>query len=410
MKFLLGSVSAFAVAMAASCGGEEGSAELQKEAAAAEALSTSCDGVMPGTTPTSWTHSSFLSDGSACGVNTSDASGNVMLESTLGPGEFQDFESDHWDIFTAVGHLRGAVQQNDHTRIFPQQWGFQTLGDQNGCGLNPNCQPQFGLRAWTANGALIKETAPTFPVFDSALDLAGGVALVGLRPQQPFTIVSQRFDAHSSPLAQQAVIAKGTTQPIFIATGVSVSGLSLVLWNGDFSGFPADALVGRWVDRFGQARTGTFVVARNLSFGNIPAGVSATPLVDGSMAIRAHPASPSNATAQAWVAIVPSGSTAVSAVPGWLATRPDARVFIVRGGRAYALLFPIDRSTCGPAHVALFAPAGNRCGGFDLDSGAPGPTCALDSNIGRDGTLIVRGETGAAQVNCKDRVFPALLQ
>jgi hypothetical protein len=199
---------------------------------------------------------------------------------------------------------------------------------------------------------------------------------------------------------------------------VSVSGLSLVLWNGEFSGFPTGSIVGRWVDRFGQAVTGRFLVAPDAGVGEI----SATPLLDGSMAIRVTRSL--DGPVHAWVALVQSGSTTVSAVPDWLATRPEARVFIVRGGTAYALLFPIDPSTCGPAHVALFAPAGNRCGGFDLDSGAPGPTCASNlwgspvgisdrqfaSTIGRDGTLIVRGVTGAADRNCKDRVFPALLR
>jgi hypothetical protein len=74
------------------------------------------------------------------------------------------------------------------------------------------------------------------------------------------------------------------------------------------------------------------------------------------------------------------------------------------------VIFPNDISTCGPAHLALFATAGNRCGGFDLDSGAPGSTCALESNIGRDGTLIVQGRTASAEPSCKDRVFPALLR
>jgi hypothetical protein len=39
--------------------------------------------------------------------------------------------------------------------------------------------------------------------------------------------------------------------------------------------------------------------------------------------------------------------------------------------------------------MAFFAPSGVRCRGLDFDSGSPGPTCALASNIGRDGTLFV---------------------
>ncbi|MFL5452630.1 MAG: hypothetical protein ACJ78V_12030 [Myxococcales bacterium] len=416
MKLALGRVCAVAAIVATACGGEEGAERLQKEEPArAELLSTSCVGIMPPAAPASWTHVYSVDSDSGCGRDTSDASGNVMLERTHGPGGIFDSEEDDWDVFTTVGHQRGAVRQFDGARMFPQEWGFMTLGDHNGCGLNFNCKPDLGLRAWTANGALIRSATPTFEVRDVQLDLNGGVALVGLRPQQPFTIVSQRFDPHGNPLAFQAVVARGTTQPQFVVTGVSVSGLSLVLWNGDFSGFPENSIVGRWVNRFGQAVTGTFLVARNAF------RPSVTPLVDGSVAIQAFVSGLSIPRAD-WVALVRSGSTSVSPVPAWLAAHSDVRVFIVRGGRAYALLSPIDPGTCGTAHVTLFATAGNRCGEFDVDSGAPGPTCAADpwgnepafplfaSNIGRDGTLFVRGVTGEPGRNCKDRVFPALLR
>jgi hypothetical protein len=379
---------------------------------------------MPPLAPESWTHIYSIDSDSECGTNTSDASGNVMLERRSGPGDISDFETDLWDIFTTVGNARGSMQQFNGAQIFPQEWGFQTLGFERGCSVGQfDCAPPLSLAAWTANGALIERTVPTFDVQASQLDPAGGMVLAGLRPQQPFTIVVEWFDQHSSPLAPQAVVARGTTQPTFIAAGVSVSGLILVLWNGDFSGFPANSIVGRWLDRFGQATTGTFLVARNatmdaggvapfddVALGGVPRrGV--TPLIDGSMAIRGFTGFPAAPT-RGWITIVGSGSTAVSPVPDWLATRPDARVHIVRGGRAYALVFPIDvtGSVCGPVTVAVFAPAGNRCGGFDLDSGGPGPSCAIVGNIGRDGSLIVTGQTGDSQRNCKYRVFPALLQ
>jgi hypothetical protein len=212
---------------------------------------------------------------------------------------------------------------------------------------------------------------------------------------------------------------------LFVVTGVSVSGLSLVLWNGDFSGFPAGSIVGRWVDRFGQAVTGRFLVAPDAGVGE----VSATPLIDGSMAIRVTLTG--DGSAHRYVALVPSGSTVLSEVPAWLSNRHEAHVFIVRGGRAYAILSPVDPSTllfgvdplsCKPEHVELVSSGGTSCGDLFFDSGRPGPLCPstqwggfdrerrFASNIGRDGTLIIRGVTGATDRNCKDRVFPGLLR
>jgi hypothetical protein len=403
MKFAFGLACVVALGMVAGCGGEESSAEMQKEVATAAELSSSCAGIMPPANPASWTHSYSVDSDSDCGLDTSDASGNVMLGRIFGVGAFANFDTDRWDIFTGTGHARGSVQQFNGTWIFPQPWGLVTLGDQNRCGFNPSCNTDFELAAWTADGALIRRTPPSFDVWNSQVDPAGGVVLAGLRQPKGFEIVAQRFDARANAASTPAVVAIGTTRPTFIRAAVSATGLTLVLWNGDFSGFPAHTVVGRWLDRLGHARTGTFLVSGT-------SGDTPTPLVDGSMAIRGFTGNPASSDGEAWVAIVRGGSTAVSAVPSWLATRPDARVFIVRGGRAYALLFPIDRSSCGPVHVALFAPAGNRCGGFDVDVGSPGSACPSKGNIGRDGTLIVGNRLTVGQPSCKDRVFPALLR
>jgi hypothetical protein len=393
------------------CGGEQTNPDMQVEARSEE-LSSSCSGVMPPAAPSSWMQSQSVGTENGCGTDTSDVNGDVAIGRTFGPGSSQEWETDVWQLFTNRGTARGTIQQNNAALIFPQFSGFQTLGDQNGCGFNPNCHSDYGLRSWSPSGALTGQSVPSFRAWDAQIDLGGGVLLAGVTSQSAsYQIVAQRFSSQSAPRSGQAVVATGNAQPMVVAGAVNLSGHTLVLWNGSFSGLAQDVLVGRWLDRNGHPLTAAFVVAQHVFFGNLPSGVSTTALLDNSIAVRAYTDSGGQAPAQrAWVARVKSASTSVGAVPSWLATRPDARVSIVRGGRAYALLFPIDTTTCNPAHVAMFAPSGTRCGGFDFDSGSPGPSCASDAFIGRDGTLFVRGSSDPTTRSCKDRVFPGLLK
>lgn len=411
MKNLMRTVCAAAL-LTASCGGEQTDSENQRDVRSGE-LSSSCAGVMPPAAPRNWTLAQTVGDEGGCGIDTSDVNGDVAIGRTFGPGSSQEWETDSWQLFSGAGAARGAIVQNNQALILPQSSGFQTLGDQNGCGFDPNCQPDYGLRSWSATGKLTGHGTPSFAVWHAEIDPSAGVLLAGVvsRPTS-YQIVAQRFDRLSAPRSAPAVVATGSASPILVVGTVNVAEHSLILWNGDFSGFPQGSLVGRWLDRTGHPLTNTFVVARNVLFQGTPSGgVSATLLLDDTVAVRAFAVPPVGQPAhQAWLARVTNVSKTVTSVPTWLASRPDARVFIVRGGRAYALLFPIDPSTCGPVHMALFAPSGVRCGGLDFDSGSPGPTCALASNIGRDGTLFVGGSSDPNAASCKDRVFPGLLR
>src|SRR5437763_11729799 len=118
MKLALGRVCAVAMIIAAACGGQEALEEVQKAEAAGTELSSSCAGVRPGSA-SSWTRVIDVDSDSICGVDTSDASGNVIF------GWQNDFEveRDFWDVFTTVGHQRGAVSRFGNGRIFPQEWG-----------------------------------------------------------------------------------------------------------------------------------------------------------------------------------------------------------------------------------------------------------------------------------------------
>jgi hypothetical protein len=109
------------------------------------------------------------------------------------------------------------------------------------------------------------------------------------------------------------------------------------------------------------------------------------------------------------------GSTSGSAVPDWLAARPDTHFEVARGGKAYVFL-PYGRNGACTQRVDIVAPDGTSCGGFDLKM-SDGTCTTFDLVLGLDGTLLQRaGEeleqdkgAGVART-CTMRFWPAALR
>jgi hypothetical protein len=101
------------------------------------------------------------------------------------------------------------------------------------------------------------------------------------------------------------------------------------------------------------------------------------PLADGSIALR------EDAT---WTTLFANGVAATAPAPGWLADRPGTEVFLVRGGKANAVVAMPDQATCGGGSAfELVTPAGASCGSVTLP---PGAGCSQVA-FGRDGTAMV---------------------
>lgn len=179
---------------------------------------------------------------------------------------------------------------------------------------------------------------------------------------------------------------------------VSTSGHVLVLG----AALPTtDDGVARWYDADARPLTPWFPVPR-------PAGwlvdAQLFPLADGSIGL----ASGAWPVPRTWRLLFRDGEAHVSGLPGWLEQRPFARAFVVRGGRANALVpvgFP--EASPGPVPCAPFVeiltPSGQSCGVVGLDAGA-----CTTLFVGVEGTVIAQARTATGA--CRWRWWAGLLR
>ena len=395
-----------AAALLSACGGAESPADQADPAAAADPAdlsSTSCAVVMPAAIPPGWSFEEAVSDVGSCLAGTSDGNGVIAIGSGYGPGFSQDFESVSWSQFTSSGVPTSAavLTVTGTESLFGQPSGFQVAWQQD-CESGAPCSNAKTLSTWHAGSGTRHDGAIFSTV--QADDPKGGMVLAGVDGGGKFLV--QRFNQSGAALSAPALVVSGPVT--LFGSGASRSGPTLAVWDVGAAGGAAGTVRGRWLSSTGRALTGTFVVATGVADGF---GFDLVPLLDGTLAVRTSISIYAGVPARFLGRFAP-GSTVRTAVPGWLATRPTASVFPIRGAHAYALLFPVDNSSgCGVQHIALFSGSGTRCGGFDADLGGS-YTCVNKANIGRDGTLFLSGggDPGYGSNSCKQRVIPALLR
>jgi hypothetical protein len=342
--------------------------------------------------------------GKYCLLGTSDGLGTVLT----GYNNNDFLTSNTYDAQT----LNGTPLTNVNTALayqsdgplspgspmYPEESGFEAFATEcNYTGFG--CAPHSYFDAWSHLGQPTAHVEVYPYLTTSAPDPSGGMLLVGYNPNTAH-VLAQRFTSggvgRSGPIAVAPVA--GVTA---VVGGVNLAGHSLVLWTTTAGG---NRIMGRWFDPYGKPLTAEFALPSKDPL----QGAELIPLLDGSLALRAL----STQGQQSWVARFPSASPYPGSVPSWLATRPTASVFIVRGGRAYALTFPNlgGAGTC-TLQVALFAPSGLRCGGFDLPADAACGT-AIGSSVGRDGTVVALTDeySNAVGIICVERWWPRLLQ
>jgi hypothetical protein len=211
-------------------------------------------------------------------------------------------------------------------------------------------------------------------------------------------LYAQRFFASAAAkagLKQLAVSSNLATAPQRTVSVVAVGGNGFVAWDN------GSALRGIWTDALGNPRGGTLALPGRWQSGQSGQSAQLAALLDGSVVLQ---------VAGNWAARVAPLAQSYGPAPSWLSTRRNTRLGIVRGGNAYALTFPPSAS--GPQHLALFAPAGNRCGGLDLAGPSSGIPFRID--LGGDGSVIVAAEGGAnsngtQNGTCRWELYRALL-
>jgi hypothetical protein len=216
-------------------------------------------------------------------------------------------------------------------------------------------------------------------------DPEGGVVGFALiRARASFTLRYERFDA-TGTLAASAVAATGSTvapdQPVPWVAGVSVKGDTLLVFGP--TDRPCSAV---WLDRGGTAVSAVFTpsVCRIRAL---------RPLADGALAVEGED---QDQNAFIAAAVAPR-STRLGDAPAWLAQARLRELFLLPGGRGYAL-----RRQGAGAGLEVFSPAGVRCGEPAIPELGNGPFL-----VGRDGTLVEQDLTGAA---CTFRWHPALFR
>lgn len=412
---LAGAACALACGGGAKPGSAPAAAPAPTATGKATADPTSCTGVMPDAI-SGFDWATGMSSFGGCLAASSDSTGGYFAGSYDAYGDFvslwyaatptEGFASRRYDFtYSPNALLDNAPPQ---ALIFPQASGVLALNAlKSGCTSAPTSHDAVSVRAYAQDGTLTNETTlinldggcpMNFPdqAWSAANDPAGGllVAHSSTPGDGTWHLYAQRFDSNAwakSGLKELAVSGNLPTLPARIATAVTPQGSGFVMWDN------GSELRAIWSDADGNPIGGTFGLPGRWGSGQ-KAGAFA--MIDGSVAIQAN---------GQWLAVVPALQQTWGDAPSWLATRPNTQLYIVRGGAAYALTFPLVNG--GPLHMALFAPAGNRCGGFDLDEPAGGS--GLQGDLGRDGTVVLTASGGpqsTAYSTCRYRFYPALLQ
>lgn len=156
----------------------------------------------------------------------------------------------------------------------------------------------------------------------------------------------------------------------------------------------------RWFDHDAQPLTEWFQVPA------VPAqpAFSRTilaPLADGSIARR---------VGGTWTTRFPNGAPATEDVPAWLASRSGTEVWVIRGGKAHAVIgAPTQAYVGGGNALEILTASGRSCGKVNL----PAATDLAQLDVGRDGTVFafsVGASQKAGNQLCTYRWWPGLVR
>jgi hypothetical protein len=269
--------------------------------------------------------------------------------------------------------------------VFEQPSGFVSVG--SGPYLGPWIQPDVQFVHWDRLGAPIGDDPGTVWHVEqvaTAPDPNGGAFLAGdlqpdpLKPvQHAALMVTGGGEAQAIKWGPRPLASSG---PVYGA-GVDLLGRSIAIT------VSSNTLTGQWFDRDGTALTGEFVLETNVVAGS-SISFEASPLIGGGLVVsRLDPDAYRLRRHAHALVLVESGSSTVRPVPQWMIDRPDTRLRVARGGKAYAVL-PLGASEVPcTQRVEIVAPDGTSCGmrDFPIASG----TCETkDLTTGSDGTVI----------------------
>lgn len=322
-----------------------------------------------------------------CGPGTSDGRGSLALMNS-GP-----FGSTAWDVVSRDGVPTGGVIAGGDVGnlLIPLPRGFQNFRFPPGGVL---------LNAYTTEGRALRSVRLNedyrLPI-DIVSDLRGGTVVAQWTPRTDGTqvLTFQFFDATGLPRAEPVEVASAPlSEGRGVFVGVDTKGRLLLLWSES----SPDTWVGQWLKRNGRAITERFSFPRPT-----PAFFRGLrPLAGGGLALQ---------STDAWALLFPSGEPVVQPPPDWLASHPNADLFLIHGQRANVLVPPptqVDGAGCRET-LLLFASDGTACGEIALPFGRA--FCGERPGVGVDGTIVQQiGLNIPANDQCAWRWWPALLK
>jgi len=248
------------------------------------------------------------------------------------------------------------------------------------------------IRSWDTSGEALGDAVLRAQNFSGSPDPAGGVFLAG-----DLSTSSERSAAlnHSAAMytgggsvpnlrwGPSALASSGTVY----GTGVDLLGRALVITDGRAK-FGKGTISAQWFERDGRALTDEFALVSGFSAGE-STWFETAPLIGAGLAVRRMDYAYSQIGsyhAHALV-VVASGQASVQPAPDWMVARPDTRLQIVRGGRAYAVIPYGAKGAACTQRIEVLAPDGSSCGARDYPI-ASGNCDTHQLSVGADGTVI----------------------
>jgi Divergent InlB B-repeat domain len=351
-------------------GGGTCTVTMDRDLAVTATFADDCAGFKPGS-PGSPVSESVPKDGSSdaqCVRGTGDGSGNVAWGWKGNHDTVLSFASSTGAFHSgSPGNFKGI-----YTDLIGQLDGFE--------GVDSESAGSWALVVLGPNGDKHKRVESTTVPATGAIqanDPTGGVIIFDDENGKSVPRQLIAFDAAGTMRWSKPVAAT-----MGAAFGVDRQGNSLLLFDGE-SLFGSGATAGQWVDHDGKPGS---VFNANVQYGLLR---NLYPRVGSGLFYQSTTIEGGTIVHNNWIAQFDALATQATPPPEWLVARPDTKISMAHGGRAYAMLpsqSRVNSPDCSQT-IEVVATSGKSCGTAKFTVSQS--TCTtLSIDVGYDGTVL----------------------